>query len=202
MWNSNDRFLRFPNYFRSASDPHERTCSLAIDGLSIALTMVRKDGWRVQAISKMKIIAGHARGRKLKAPRGLTTRPATARIRESIFSRLLVRLDFDGLRCSIFSPAAAPSASRRSRAAPRTRPSSIPRKRRPLSSAKTSRRSGSAIAHASSAIDLRRALPELSQRRKILRAGFHRCALRRRHQQSGDADAGGVAPRRAMADGW
>ena len=45
----------------------------------------------------MKIIAGHARGRKLKAPRGLTTRPATARIRESIFSRLLARLDFDGL---------------------------------------------------------------------------------------------------------
>ena len=45
----------------------------------------------------MRIIAGHARGRKLKAPRGLTTRPATARIRESIFSRLLARLDFDGL---------------------------------------------------------------------------------------------------------
>jgi 16S rRNA (guanine(966)-N(2))-methyltransferase RsmD len=45
----------------------------------------------------VKIIAGHARGRKLKAPRGLTTRPATARIRESIFSRLLARFDFDGL---------------------------------------------------------------------------------------------------------
>ncbi len=45
----------------------------------------------------MRIIAGHARGRKLKAPRGLTTRPATARMRESIFSRLLVRLDFQGL---------------------------------------------------------------------------------------------------------
>ena len=47
--------------------------------------------------SKVRIIAGHARGRKLKAPRGLTTRPATARMRESIFSRLLVRLDFQGL---------------------------------------------------------------------------------------------------------
>ena len=46
---------------------------------------------------KVKIIAGHARGRKLKAPAGFTTRPATARMRESIFSRLLVRLDFDGL---------------------------------------------------------------------------------------------------------
>jgi 16S rRNA (guanine966-N2)-methyltransferase len=45
----------------------------------------------------MKIIAGHARGRKLKAPPGMTTRPATARIRESIFSRLLVRLDFSDL---------------------------------------------------------------------------------------------------------
>jgi 16S rRNA (guanine966-N2)-methyltransferase len=45
----------------------------------------------------VKIIAGHARGRKLKAPAGLTTRPATARMRESIFSRLLVRLDFEGL---------------------------------------------------------------------------------------------------------
>ena len=47
--------------------------------------------------SKVKIIAGHARGRKLKAPTGLTTRPATARMRESIFSRLLVRMDFDDL---------------------------------------------------------------------------------------------------------
>jgi len=45
----------------------------------------------------MKVIAGHARGRKLKAPPGMTTRPATARIRESIFSRLLVRLDFHDL---------------------------------------------------------------------------------------------------------
>ena len=45
----------------------------------------------------MKIIAGHSRGRKLKAPAGLTTRPATARMRESIFSRLVVRLDFAGL---------------------------------------------------------------------------------------------------------
>ena len=49
-------------------------------------------GW-----NSVRIIAGHARGRKLKAPRGLTTRPATARMRESIFSRLLVRLDFQGL---------------------------------------------------------------------------------------------------------
>jgi len=45
----------------------------------------------------VRIIAGQARGRRLKAPQGLTTRPATARMRESIFSRLLVRLDFADL---------------------------------------------------------------------------------------------------------
>ncbi len=46
----------------------------------------------------MRIIAGQAHGRRLKAPHGLKTRPATARARQSIFSRLAVRLDFDGLR--------------------------------------------------------------------------------------------------------
>src|ERR1700757_3264621 len=46
----------------------------------------------------MRIIAGHAHGRRLKAPRGLHTRPTSARARESIFSRLTVRMDFDGVR--------------------------------------------------------------------------------------------------------
>ncbi len=46
----------------------------------------------------MRVIAGAAHGRRLKAPRGLVTRPATARARESIFSRLQVRLDFEGIR--------------------------------------------------------------------------------------------------------
>jgi len=46
----------------------------------------------------MRIIAGHAHGRRLKAPRGLHTRPTSARARESIFSRLAVRLDLDGVR--------------------------------------------------------------------------------------------------------
>jgi 16S rRNA (guanine966-N2)-methyltransferase len=46
----------------------------------------------------MRVIAGDARGRKLSAPRGLATRPTLARVRESMFSRLSVRLDFDGLR--------------------------------------------------------------------------------------------------------
>jgi 16S rRNA (guanine(966)-N(2))-methyltransferase RsmD len=46
----------------------------------------------------MRIIAGQAHGRRLKAPRGLRTRPTSARARESIFSRLAVRMDFDGVR--------------------------------------------------------------------------------------------------------
>jgi 16S rRNA (guanine966-N2)-methyltransferase len=46
----------------------------------------------------MRVIAGDARGRRLSAPPGLATRPTLARVRESMFSRLSVRLDFDGLR--------------------------------------------------------------------------------------------------------
>jgi 16S rRNA (guanine966-N2)-methyltransferase len=46
----------------------------------------------------MRIIAGHAHGRRLKAPRGLHTRPTSARARESIFSRLAVRMDLSGAR--------------------------------------------------------------------------------------------------------
>jgi 16S rRNA (guanine966-N2)-methyltransferase len=46
----------------------------------------------------MRIIAGHAHGRRLKAPRGLHTRPTSARARESIFSRLAVRIDLNGVR--------------------------------------------------------------------------------------------------------
>jgi 16S rRNA (guanine966-N2)-methyltransferase len=53
---------------------------------------------RQERLFDVRIIAGQAHGRKLKAPRGLNTRPATARARASIFSRLLVRLDFEGLR--------------------------------------------------------------------------------------------------------
>jgi 16S rRNA (guanine966-N2)-methyltransferase len=46
----------------------------------------------------MRIIAGQAHGRRLKAPRGLHTRPTSARARESIFSRLAVRIDLAGVR--------------------------------------------------------------------------------------------------------
>lgn len=45
----------------------------------------------------MRVIAGQAHGRKLKAPAGLETRPASARARASIFSRLEVGLGFAGL---------------------------------------------------------------------------------------------------------
>jgi 16S rRNA (guanine966-N2)-methyltransferase len=46
----------------------------------------------------LRVIAGDAHGRRLVAPRGLSTRPATARVRASIFSRLGSRLDFAATR--------------------------------------------------------------------------------------------------------
>jgi 16S rRNA (guanine966-N2)-methyltransferase len=48
--------------------------------------------------SRMRVIAGQAHGRHLSAPRGLVTRPPTARVRQSIFSRLVSRFDFDNAR--------------------------------------------------------------------------------------------------------
>ena len=46
----------------------------------------------------MRVIAGEAHGRRLRAPRGLLTRPATARVRASIFSRLAARTELTGTR--------------------------------------------------------------------------------------------------------
>lgn len=46
----------------------------------------------------MRVIAGNAHGRRISAPRGLETRPATARVRSSIFSRLDARFDMTGAR--------------------------------------------------------------------------------------------------------
>ncbi|MGH7906139.1 MAG: 16S rRNA (guanine(966)-N(2))-methyltransferase RsmD [Candidatus Binataceae bacterium] len=46
----------------------------------------------------MRIIAGDAHGRRMTAPRGFSTRPATARVRQSIFSRLDARMELDGSR--------------------------------------------------------------------------------------------------------
>jgi 16S rRNA (guanine966-N2)-methyltransferase len=47
---------------------------------------------------ELRVIAGQAHGRRLVAPRGLSTRPATARVRASIFSRLASRLNFSEAR--------------------------------------------------------------------------------------------------------
>ncbi len=47
----------------------------------------------------MRIIAGTAGGRRIKAPPGQGTRPTTDRVREALFSRLESRLDgLDGVR--------------------------------------------------------------------------------------------------------
>lgn len=46
----------------------------------------------------MRVIAGEAHGRRLDTPRGLKTRPATARVRSSIFSRLEARAAVAGAR--------------------------------------------------------------------------------------------------------
>lgn len=46
----------------------------------------------------MRVIGGQQRGRKFTAPRGTNTRPATARVRASIFSRLASRNAIAGAR--------------------------------------------------------------------------------------------------------
>jgi 16S rRNA (guanine966-N2)-methyltransferase len=46
----------------------------------------------------MRVIGGQQRGRKLKAPHGMETRPVTARVRESVFSRLASRDAIAGTR--------------------------------------------------------------------------------------------------------
>jgi 16S rRNA (guanine966-N2)-methyltransferase len=46
----------------------------------------------------VRVIAGNAHGRRIAAPRGYDTRPATARVRASIFSRIAARFDLNGAR--------------------------------------------------------------------------------------------------------
>lgn len=46
----------------------------------------------------MRIIAGRFRGRRLVAPKGMSTRPTTDRTRESLFNILSNLVDFEGLR--------------------------------------------------------------------------------------------------------
>jgi 16S rRNA (guanine966-N2)-methyltransferase len=52
----------------------------------------------MESVRTMRVIAGNAHGRRISAPRGLETRPATARVRSSIFSRLDARFDLTGAR--------------------------------------------------------------------------------------------------------
>ncbi|MDJ0613433.1 MAG: 16S rRNA (guanine(966)-N(2))-methyltransferase RsmD [Rhizobiaceae bacterium] len=46
----------------------------------------------------MRVVGGKYRGHRLVAPKGLSTRPTTDRIRESLFNILNNRLNFEGLR--------------------------------------------------------------------------------------------------------
>jgi len=50
------------------------------------------------ARDQLRVIAGASHGRRLVAPRGWDTRPATARVRASIFSRVASRLEITGCR--------------------------------------------------------------------------------------------------------
>jgi 16S rRNA (guanine966-N2)-methyltransferase len=52
----------------------------------------------MESVRTMRVIAGNAHGRRISAPRGLETRPATARVRSSVFSRLDARFDLTGAR--------------------------------------------------------------------------------------------------------
>lgn len=46
----------------------------------------------------MRIIAGEWRGRRLRTPPGIATRPTADRVRETLFSMLASRVSFEGLR--------------------------------------------------------------------------------------------------------
>jgi len=46
----------------------------------------------------VRIIAGEWRGRRLRVPPGIATRPTADRVRETLFSMLASRVSFDGLR--------------------------------------------------------------------------------------------------------
>ena len=46
----------------------------------------------------MRIIAGEWRGRRLRTPPGIATRPTADRVRETLFSMLTSRVSFEGLR--------------------------------------------------------------------------------------------------------
>lgn len=55
----------------------------------------------------MRIIAGHARGRPLKVPRGKSTRPTTDRVREALFSMIAADLPADVSVLDLFAGSGA-----------------------------------------------------------------------------------------------
>ena len=67
----------------------------------------------------MRIVAGIARGRRLRAPKGRLVRPTADRVKEAVFSILESREGAPAGPCSICLPAPARSASRHSVAARR-----------------------------------------------------------------------------------
>ena len=79
---------------------------------------LRRRGARPDPGVSPRVIAGRYGGRRLQAPPGDATRPTADRVREALFSILGARST--ARACSTSSPAPARSASRRSRAAPRT----------------------------------------------------------------------------------
>jgi 16S rRNA (guanine966-N2)-methyltransferase len=69
----------------------------------------------------MRIIAGQARGRTLRAPRGEGTRPTSDRVREAIFSAVEARLGLEGARVvDLFAGSGALGLEALSRGAART----------------------------------------------------------------------------------
>lgn len=69
----------------------------------------------------MRVIAGEAHGRRMRAPRGLSTRPATARVRASIFSRLAARTELaEALVLDLFAGSGSLGLEALSRGARRT----------------------------------------------------------------------------------
>ncbi|HYA35521.1 MAG TPA: 16S rRNA (guanine(966)-N(2))-methyltransferase RsmD [Candidatus Binataceae bacterium] len=86
-------FLRFTNQEHVASVLRKPNLHALVRGV-VRNQSFSRVLWRTPAL---RIISGEAHGRRLKAPRGLRTRPATARARASIFSTIAARLDLEGV---------------------------------------------------------------------------------------------------------
>ena len=101
---------------RGSADPHIPTILSRFD--------IR---CRPRYIPSVRIIGGVLGGRRIRAPRGDATRPTADRVREAVFN-ILALPPPDGRGCSTSLPAAAPSGSRRCRAARRGRVVAVDRR--------------------------------------------------------------------------